>query len=131
MFIIISFQHVDLHSIKLNLLQLELEYSAYDCYCLQRYKMPKKLIEEVYTTPDLTMPPVPSARIMMRVRRIQNLQEPNGNETKEKEVAKPPITTIQTTTKIGANMKVKMPQNMQFFHQGQIKGRYIFKFFFS
>lgn len=96
---------------------MELEYSAYHSYRLRRYRTPKKLIEEIYTTPDTKIPPMPSARILMRVKKVT--PQPVISEPKEKEPVKP-APTIQAT-KIPANVKVKMPQNVQFFHQGQIK----------
>lgn len=62
------------------------------------------------------MPPVPSNRIMMKVKKAQT----QAAEQKEKET---PNTSTTATTKLG-NVKVKIPQNVQFVHhQGQIKGR--------
>lgn len=65
------------------------------------------------------MPPIPSARIMMQVKKNQQTL---SIDSKEKDI-KPVTPTIQAT-KIPANVKVKMPQNVQFFHQGQIKGKH-------
>lgn len=100
-----------------------MEYSAYHSYRLRRYRTPKKFIEEIYATPDTTMPPMPSARILMRVKKSAPQPPVSEPKEKEKEPVKPPTTSaIIQTSKIPSNVKVKMPQNVQFFHQGQIKG---------
>ncbi|KAF5308527.1 hypothetical protein FQR65_LT06192 [Abscondita terminalis] len=99
-------KHIDLYSINLNLILMELYLSAYQCYRMRQYQTPRKLIEEINSLEDLPPDCVP-AKLMMHVHK---LQQPGEIKLEKEETAKPGQ-TINTQ----ANLKLKIA------HQGVLQ----------
>ncbi|XP_017779332.1 PREDICTED: helicase domino isoform X2 [Nicrophorus vespilloides] len=91
---------IDLNSLNLNLLQLEYNYSAYQCYRLRQYCTPKKLIEEIDATEVEQTPPCPPSRLSLKVHK-NNVNKAIKAEMREEEKvvpAPPPVVAQQNQT---------------------------------
>jgi E1A-binding protein p400 len=70
------FQHVDLFSLNLLLVELETCLTAFVAHRIKKYRTPKKLIEEIDSTPE-PPPRCPSGKIKIHVRLSSGQQHQN------------------------------------------------------
>lgn len=70
------FQHVDLFSLNLLLVELESCLTAFVAHRIKKYRVPKKLIEEIDSVPE-PPPRCPSGKIKIHVRLSSNQQQQN------------------------------------------------------
>lgn len=71
----LTLQHIDLSSLNLLLLDLELTFSAFVAHRMRRLQTPRKLIEEIDSQPE-PAPRCPSGRIKINVR-LSNQAKPS------------------------------------------------------
>lgn len=97
------FQDIDLNSLNLVLVQLELCLTAYVAYCAKKLQTPKKLIEEIDTDSVELMPECVPSRFAMHVRIRENRIQNNISISSGVKVGTSPAMKTDGTTFVSKN----------------------------
>lgn len=120
-------KHIDLYSMNLNLILMEMHLNAYQCYRMRQYQTPRKLIEEINSIED-PPPSCPPAKLVMHVHKLK----PQPSEVKaDSATPMPPLEVIKPNTNINlqTNIKFKIAPHQNLLHfvqQNPLKGEFTF-----
>lgn len=104
-------QHIQLSSLNLLLLDLELTLSAFVAHRMKRLQTPRKLIEEIDSQPEPT-PRCPSGRIKINVR-LSNQAKPQSSNTQQQHQQQQTPTRLKNlagvlpTPRVGTSLSIK------------------------
>ncbi|XP_050451376.1 helicase domino isoform X5 [Cataglyphis hispanica] len=105
------FKHIQLSSLNLLLLDLELTLSAFVAHRMKRLQTPRKLIEEIDNQPEPT-PRCPSGRIKINVR-LSNQAKPQSSNTQQQHQQQQTPTRLKNlagvlpTPRMGTSLSIK------------------------
>ena len=127
LFVVLLFQHVDLFSLNLLLVDLEICLTAFVAHRIKKYRTPKKLIEEIDSAPE-PQPRCPPGKIKIHVRLSSQQQQ-------QQQVVSGPAPLNKsfplnvTTARVGTSPLIKTLTPQTSTGQGK-KMQSIFSFFF-
>lgn len=101
------FQHVDLFSLNLLLVELETCLTAFVAHRIKKYRTPKKLIEEIDSMPE-PPPRCPSGKIKIHVRLSSGQQQQNVGTSGSTAVNKGYALNV-TSARVGTSPLIKAP----------------------
>ncbi|XP_072747211.1 helicase domino isoform X1 [Anoplolepis gracilipes] len=102
------FKHIQLSSLNLLLLDLELTLSAFVAHRMRRLQTPRKLIEEIDSQPEPT-PRCPSGRIKINVR-LSNQAKPQSSNTQQQQQTPTRLKNLAgvlPTPRVGTPLSIK------------------------
>jgi E1A-binding protein p400 len=100
------FQHVDLFSLNLLLVELETCLTAFVAHRIKKYHAPKRLIEEIDSAPELP-PRCPSGKIKIHVRLSSSQQQQNIGTSGSSAVNKG--TAVVASARVGTSPLIRAP----------------------
>ncbi|EZA58517.1 Helicase domino [Ooceraea biroi] len=126
------FKHVQLSSLNLLLLHLELTHSAFVAHRVRRLRTPRKLIEEIDVQPEQA-PRCPPGRIKINVRLSNQVKPQSSNVQQQPQQQQQTQTRLKNlagvlpTPRVGVTLRVAGGQQLQGYslqlvpHQGSVK----------